>query len=293
MADRPFNILSLCSGVGGLDLGLRIAMPSARVVCHSEREAYCAEVLASRAEEEGLACPPCWTDLRTFDGRPWRGIVDVVSAGFPCQPFSVAGKRRGAADERNMWPETIRVIREVGPRFALLENVPGLVRTDYFGQVLGDLADAGLDAEWDVVSAAEVGAPHRRERLWILAYAKQAELRDEQGRLGGADVADAPQHGREPRGAGDVAEGSAWRESDRSREQGHVSNTTQPRLEERGQGLPDDGDWWESEPEVGRVAHGISARVDRLKGLGNAQVPRVVVEAWSRLSAAGRVEVTK
>ncbi|MBE3119160.1 MAG: DNA cytosine methyltransferase, partial [Candidatus Atribacteria bacterium] len=93
VVDRPFNILSLCAGVGGLDLGLRIAVPTARVVCHVEREGYCAEVLAARMEEEGLGTVPCWSDLRTFDGRPWRGVVDCLTAGFPCPPVSCAGRR--------------------------------------------------------------------------------------------------------------------------------------------------------------------------------------------------------
>ena len=104
MADS-FNVLSVCSGTGGLDLGLRLAVPCARTVCYLEREAYAAAVLAARMEEEALDAAPIWTDLRTFDGKPWRGVVDCVLGGYPCQPFSFAGKRAGENDERHLWPD--------------------------------------------------------------------------------------------------------------------------------------------------------------------------------------------
>jgi DNA (cytosine-5)-methyltransferase 1 len=115
---------------------------------------------------------PLFGDVKEFNGKPWQGAVDCVCGGFPCQPFSAAGKRKGIDDERNLWPDTIRIVREVEPRFVFLENVPGLLKFDYFGQILGDLATAGFDAEWEVVSAADLGAPHRRQRLWIFAYSK-------------------------------------------------------------------------------------------------------------------------
>jgi len=112
---------------------------------------------------------PLWDDLRTFDGRPWRGIAEAMFGGIPCQPWSVAGKREGEADERDLWPDFRRVLCEVRPRFALVENVPGLLVRG-LGRILGDLAEVGYSAEWDVLSAAGVGAPHRRERVWIVAY---------------------------------------------------------------------------------------------------------------------------
>ena len=161
------NELALFAGGGGGILGS--VLLGHRVVCAVEIDPYCREVLMARQEDGCLPPFPIWDDVRTFDGKPWRGIVDVVSAGFPCQPFSIAGQKRGEADERNLWPGTARIIREVEPRYAFLENVPGLVATDYFGEILGDLGEAGFDAEWGIVSAAEVGAPHRRERIWVLA----------------------------------------------------------------------------------------------------------------------------
>ena len=143
-------------------------------------------VIRARIRDGLFDDAPIWDDARTFDGVPWRGLVDVISAGFPCQPFSVAGKRRGEDDPRNLWPDTLRIIREVRPSYAFLENVPGLLAGHgYFGRILGDLAEAGFDAEWIVLSAADAGANHLRKRLWILAYSTELLIRQEP--LAGAD----------------------------------------------------------------------------------------------------------
>ncbi len=210
--------LSLFTGAGGGLLGTRLL--GWRTVCAVEWEPYCQAVLLARQADGILERFPIWDDVRTFKGADWRGKVDVITAGFPCQPFSTAGKRKGESDERNMWPDTIRVIREVGPEWCLLENVPGLtaagkhvvvvverirqmglfgandsksvagrlcrrvieaVGPSYLGRVFGDLAEAGFDTEWGVFSAAEVGAPHQRDRLWIVAHAPRLlEGRQEQ-----------------------------------------------------------------------------------------------------------------
>jgi len=162
------NELALFSGIGGGILASKLL--GWRTVCAVEIDDYCRSVLLRRQDEGYLEPFPIWDDVRTFDGRPWNGIVDVVTAGFPCQPFSVAGKMRGENDDRNMWPDTARVLGEVGPEWVLLENVQGLIRTDYFGTILGDLATLGFDARWDVISATECGAPHIRKRLWIVAH---------------------------------------------------------------------------------------------------------------------------
>lgn len=164
--------LSLCSGIGGLDLGVELALPDYRAVCYVERDEYCQRILEARMRDGGLADAHVWDDLTTFDGTEWNGRVDLVTAGFPCQPSSVAGKRRGTADERWIWPDIARIIREVGPRLVFLENVPGLLSCG-FGEVLGDLAEIGLDADWDVFSAAGIGASHIRQRVWILAYRRR------------------------------------------------------------------------------------------------------------------------
>lgn len=166
---RPFTILSLCAGVGGLDLGLRVAQPNARTVCFVEIEAYAAAILATRMEQDALDQAPVWTDLRTFDGTPWRGLVDCITAGYPCQPFSVAGKQLGDKDPRHLWPDVFRVVREIDPPLCFFENVPGHLRLG-FQQVHDDLRSLGYRVKAGLFSAEEVGASHKRERLFILAY---------------------------------------------------------------------------------------------------------------------------
>jgi len=162
--------MALCAGAGGLELGLRIALgDDYQCMVYVEREAYAAATLVARMAEEALDPAPVWDDLATFDGRPWRGLVDIVSAGFSCQPWSAAGKRLGIEDERWIWPDIARVLREVDPEWVFLENVAGLVRGG-LELVLRELAVQGFDAEWDSLSAAEVGAPHLRQRLFILAH---------------------------------------------------------------------------------------------------------------------------
>lgn len=162
------NELALFCGAGGGLLASRLL--GWRTVCAVERDEYRRNVILARQRDGHLEPFPVWDDVRTFGGRPWRGLADVVSGGFPCQPFSAAGRRRGADDPRNMWPDTIRIIRDVRPRYAFLENVPALLTNRYFGRILGDLAESGYDAVWDCIPACSVGAPHRRDRLWILAY---------------------------------------------------------------------------------------------------------------------------
>lgn len=167
------NELALFAGAGGGLLGSILL--GWRTVCYVEKDPYCISVIKARIADGYLCDAPIWDDITTFDGKPWSGSVDIVTAGFPCQPFSVAGKRKGGNDDRNMWPETIRIIREVRPTFALCENVPGLIAGDhgYFGRILNDLSQSGYDARWRIVSAADVGAPHLRKRLWILANSRE------------------------------------------------------------------------------------------------------------------------
>lgn len=167
---RTVNCLSLCSGIGGLEIGLGLVVPEFRVVCHVEREASAAALLVARMADKSLDEAPIWDDLTTFDGAAWRGTVDFVTAGFPCQPWSVAGQRKGTDDERWIWSDIIRIIREVRPGLVFLENVPGLLVHAGLGSVLAELAEAGFDAEWGCFTAAEVGASHRRERVFILGY---------------------------------------------------------------------------------------------------------------------------
>ena len=174
--DGPANLLSLCSGGGGLELGIGLVVPGSRTVCFVEREAYACAVLAARMAEGTLHEAPVWSDLRTFDGSKWRGLVDIVAAGFPCQPFSCAGRQLGEKDPRHLWPEVARIIGECDPHFVFLENVPNLVNLG-FRQVRRDLRGLGYMVEAGLFSAAEVGATHLRKRIFVLA-AKPAALAD-------------------------------------------------------------------------------------------------------------------
>jgi len=140
-ADSLFG-LSLCAGAAGLDLGLALAEPGYRAVGYVERDAYAAAVLVARMEDQTLDRAPVWDDLATFDGRPWRGLVDILSAGYPCQPFSVAGRRRGTVDPRHLWPHVARVIAEYGPVWVFLENVPNHLNLGY-REVREELEDLG------------------------------------------------------------------------------------------------------------------------------------------------------
>jgi len=210
--------LALCAGIGGLELGLKLALgPRYRTVGYVERDAFAAAALVARMADQALDRAPVWDDLATFDGQAWRGCVDLVSGGFPCQPFSGAGLRRGKADERWLWPEFERVLGEADPPLVFLENVPGLALHG-LDSVLEGLARGGFDAAWDLFSAAEAGAPHLRERWFLLAARGLPDaLRDvlrqcpERGRGAArpAEPGDAEPRDLEP-DVGD-ADGAGWR----------------------------------------------------------------------------------
>lgn len=170
------NYLSLFSGVEGGNMAFHyLAESKWRCVGYVEFEEYCQAVLAQRIQDGCLDPAPIFGNIEEFISRgyaeAYQGMVDVVIAGFPCQPFSAAGKRRGKDDSRNMWPATLRIIEIVKPRFAFLENVSGLLSSGYFQDVLRGLSEIGYNAKWQVLSAADCGAPHQRKRIWVLAYA--------------------------------------------------------------------------------------------------------------------------
>jgi DNA (cytosine-5)-methyltransferase 1 len=163
--------LSLFTGAGGGVLGSKLL--GWTTVGYVEWEPYCQKVIKRRIEDGILDSAPIFGDIRKFNSEnyaeQYKGMVDIITGGFPCQPFSVAGKKLGEYDERNMWPETIRAIRTIRPKYAFLENVPGLIVSGYFGTVLSDLHEMGYNVRWCVLSASDVGLCHKRERLWIFA----------------------------------------------------------------------------------------------------------------------------
>ncbi|MDD3445266.1 MAG: DNA cytosine methyltransferase [Zavarzinia sp.] len=245
--------ISLCSGAGGLDLGLTIAIPGYRAVGHVERETYAAATLVARMEDASLDQAVVWDDVATFDGRPWRGAVDIVTAGYPCQPFSVAGKRRGTDDPRHLWPHVARIIGEVEPPFVFLENVAHHLRLG-FPEVASGLVGMGYRLAAGLFTAAEVGAPHKRERLFILAIREGDEL---------ADPARLLWHSvewREPDGsAAPVADTESEREREPADETDAVAGSWSARHEpcDHSRDVADaDGERWmqaeRGEPAVGR-----------------------------------------
>ncbi|GAB6127291.1 DNA cytosine methyltransferase [Humidesulfovibrio idahonensis] len=172
MAFSPPSLygLALCAGAGGLELGLHIAAPGYRTVCYVERDAHAASTLVARMEDQTLDQAPLWSDVRAFDGRPWRGSVDILTAGYPCQPFSLAGRQLGQADPRHLWPDVARIVDEVRPEWVFCENVIGHLHLG-FDVVARDLEGLGYRVAAGVFSAREVGAGHFRRRLFILAHA--------------------------------------------------------------------------------------------------------------------------
>jgi DNA (cytosine-5)-methyltransferase 1 len=199
MTTETLNELALFAGAGGGILGGHLL--GWRTVCAVERDPYAAAVLAQRQNDGALHPFPVWNDVCTFDGKPWRGRVDVVSGGFPCQDISVAGGGAGLSGERSgLWREFARIIREVGPRYVFVENSPALAFRG-LDVVLGDLAEMGYDAEWGVLGADDVGAPHVRKRIWIVAQLANAisERRSQgraesEGREGGSAVGECGAH---------------------------------------------------------------------------------------------------
>ena len=170
VAVPPIRVLSLCSGIGGLDLGVDLALGGrSRTVALVEREAFCVEHLATQMQAGRLDDAPIWSDVRSFDGRAWRGSVDLITGGYPCQPFSGAGKRLGFDDPRHIWPDVLRILRESEAPMGFFENVRGHV-TKGLREVLGDIASIGFDAEWCILKASDVGASHQRARLFIFAW---------------------------------------------------------------------------------------------------------------------------
>ena len=257
--------LSLFSGIGGLDLAAEWA--GFTTVGQCEFADYPTKVL-----EKHWPDVPRWRDIRTltkesFYERTGLRTVDVISGGFPCQPFSVAGKQKGKGDDRYLWPEMLRVITELRPRCVVGENVPGIIKIAA-GQVVKDLERAGYHVVVFNFEAAAVGAWHRRSRVFF---------------TGLADVADTDGsglQGRKQPETPDAAEGAGEQPSRATA--GECSEAVYDYMRSGCAGdarwgesqVLADGRCWAAEPDVGRVAHGIPARVDRLKCLGNAVVPQ-------------------
>lgn len=276
--------LSLFTGAGGgLLAGKLIGLEPVGYVEYND---YCQRVIRARIEDGLIPNAPIFGDIDTFIGEgyaeAYQGMVDVVTGGFPCQPFSVAGKGEGENDPRNKWPATIEVIRLVRPRFCLLENVPGLFAHEYIRTIFRELAEIGYILRWRILSAAEVGAPHKRDRVWILATNTESKSG----------------YGSESH----TENGRAQKPEFRSGDCSTVANTKSKGLEGgakagHAQKSGKDGEQFtkrqsecgiwgdcEVEPAIRGVDDGLGSRVERLKALGNGWVPQVAAKAWELLT---------
>ena len=322
------QILSLCTGIGGLDIGLHAGLRavghSPRTVCYVEREAFSVACLGKAIEAGRLDDAPVWLgdlQLIPLDLFP---RIDIIIGGYPCQPFSAAGKRKGEDDPRHLWPSVLETVRALRPRGVFFENVAGHISLGLF-DVLSDLESSGYRTAWGCYSASSVGAPHRRERVFILGLA-DARLHDEtprgerpttsEGRRagheqGGSGRDAGPRHREATGQAGSMAdaygEGSLQREyftgnTDEELETLKRSGCDEILADSSGRRQRETAHRWPSppgdrqganepprtiEPRLGRNAHGLPDRVDRLRALGNSVVPQqaemAFIDLWNQL----------
>jgi DNA (cytosine-5)-methyltransferase 1 len=297
------RIGSLFSGIGGLELGIEWAT-GAKTVWNCEMDTFCRKVLAKHWPDATQ-----YEDVKNIDASVEP--VDIITGGFPCQDLSIAGKQAGLSGERSgLWHEYARIIRELRPRFVFVENVPALrnfVSDGGLGRVLGDLAESGYDAEWDCVPAAAVGAPHVRDRIFILAWRRDvADAADGRGEAQPA-VADGPALLQRGAGAGDGAGDGDRPEGVRVAGGG---GEERERREVLAYGFdhpfpppPNSSEWAgylerhpEAQPGIRRDADGVPRGLDknrrkRLRALGNAVVPQAAARAWELLIERSGVTV--
>ena len=301
------NELALFAGSGGGILGGHLL--GWRTVAAVEIEDYPRRVLLQRQADGFLPRFPVWDDICTFDGHPWRGKVDVISGGFPCQDISAAGKGDGLDGERSgLWTHMARVVGEVRPPFVFVENSP-MLTTRGGTRVIADLTQMGYDTRWTVMGAADIGAPHQRDRMWIVSRQREFLSHPQHDRNGWREqqsqspkkedglVANPSSFGGKA-GLADT-QGGQERDTDQSQHSGaNLANPTnsgdvwrewelgftQQEYNSRGSPIDGSGEWWSVEPSVGRVADGVAHRVDRLKAIGNGQVPLCAATAWRLLT---------
>ena len=244
LPDGRLRGLDLFSGIGGNTLALRDYI---KTVAYCEADRHAQSVLLSRMGDGSIEPAPIWDDVTTLSGSMFDHPIDIIVGGFPCQDISVAGNGSGLDGKRSgLVFEIFRLVGEIKPAFVFLENVSA-IRTRGGERVVKELAALGYDCRWDMLSAFDVGAPHKRERWFILAYAKCPDRRP------------VNPFGR-----------------DLGRQDG-------PQSVKDGWGRSTDSGWWSVEPNVGRMADGVPLRVDRLKRLGNAVVPLQAKTAFERL----------
>lgn len=293
MASHTYNIMSVCAGAGGLDLAVQISVKNARTVCYIEREIQAAAILAARIQDKTLHEAPIWSDLSSFNGKPFRGLVDCIISGDPCQPNSVAGSRLGAKDDRFLIDQLIRVTNEVRPSRVFRENVTGNA-DGQLEALIPALEAMGYSVAAGIFSAGEVGASHRRERLFIMADAESVNRRlgKTEGRLKETHIT---------RRKRDLA--NALRPEPQRKWQG-LHNQERREKQARSASLygraslsyfapgPNDPIWSDIirqapslKPAIRGVVDGVANRTDQLRAAGNGVCPMAGAIAWLSLSA--------
>lgn len=264
--------LDLFSGIGGITLALNGWV---RPACYCEIDKYAQSVLLSRIADGQLPRAPIWDDITSLNGSMLPNI-DIIYGGFPCQDISSAGRGGGLEGKRSgLFFEILRLARETRPTFLFLENVAA-IRTRGLGTVIHALAEIGYDCRWTMLSASDIGAPHKRERWFLLAHTKCEQLWNEQGRSSRSAGERSPEPGNDGQkefmahANGERLEGCGWKES-------KFNRSSKSRKDNECKGS------WTTEPNVGRVVNGLSHRVDRIKGLGNSVVPLQAQEAFKYL----------
>ena len=254
---KKIKFISLFAGIGGLDLGLERA--GMKCVAQVEIDDFCQKVLTKHWPDV-----PKYKDVRNV-GKHNLPAADLICGGFPCQPHSYAGKRKGKEDDRNLWPEYLRIVKELRPRFVVGENVPGLI-TSMLDEILFDLESIGYTCQTFVIPALAFDAPHRRNRVFVIANSEGDKR----------NISAIARRSKKVHVDGNgFTQSLAYSNGKRLEQFKPATIANNERQPTRGFASERSGDWWSVEPSVGRVAHGISRRVDRLKSLGNAVVPQV------------------
>ena len=278
------TVLSLCTGYGGIERGLELAGLKHRVLAHVEIEAFAVANLVNKMEEGRLDAAPIWTNLKTLPLDCFRDRVSILTSGYPCQPFSAAGKRAGKDDPRHLWPYILDIIKAVRPVRCFFENVEGHISLG-LREVIEDLEGLGYSTAWGIFSAVEVGAPHQRKRVYILGNTAEQGLAFRQGQK---VTVDGPCEKQKPERSsaahGDVADTTGigtqgLRPSGEQKPYAHGQAKLPMREGERPRPTA-----WPAEPNVGRVVDGCADRVDRIRLLGNGVVPQTAAKAWSILN---------
>ena len=315
------SVLSLCTGYGGIERGLELAGFEHRVIAHVEIEAYAAANLVAKMEQGRMVPAPIWTDLKTLPVDCFRDRVELVTGGYPCQPFSAAGKRAGKDDPRHLWPWIREHIQAIRPVQCFFENVEGHISLG-LREVIEDLEGLGYATTWGIFSAAEVGAPHQRKRVYILAHAKRDFIRQQSRWRSGENGQSTPFSGidgeAQPLANSDSKRQSGWPKTDGRQARSSVEGSEKPNLadaisegsqgrlrrrkdkerqselryagcgssarQQQGQKI------WDFEPQLGRVVDGCADRVDRLRLLGNGVVPQTAAQAWITLNKEMQVK---